>query len=64
VEGLAADDLGRSAIHSSVGRLTVSNLLNEWVFHDRNHIRQLLANTQALAWPVMGNSRRFTEQER
>jgi len=64
VVGLAADDLGRSAIHSSVGRLTVSNLLNEWVFHDRNHIRQLLANTQALAWPVMGNSRRFTEQER
>ncbi len=26
----------------------------------RNHLRQLLANTQAAAWAHMGNARRFT----
>jgi len=64
VVGLGSDALDRSAVHSLVGRVTVSDLLNEWVFHDRNHIRQLLANTQARAWPGMGNARRFTELER
>ena len=34
-----------TAIHAGVGRVTVRNLLGEWVFHDRNHIRQLLANS-------------------
>jgi hypothetical protein len=35
-------------------------LLREWCFHDRNHVRQLLTVVQARAWPVMGNTRRFT----
>jgi hypothetical protein len=38
----------------------VSDLLHEWVHHDRNHFRQLLANVQAAAWPHMGNARRFS----
>jgi hypothetical protein len=64
VEGLQPDDLDRFAIHDRVGRVTVSDLLHEWVFHDRNHIRQLLANAQARAWPAMGNARRFSHPDR
>ena len=42
-----------------VGFLSVRDLLHEWVHHDRNHIRQMLANVQAFAWPHMGNGQRF-----
>jgi hypothetical protein len=44
--------------------VTVRDLLHEWVFHDRNHIRQILANAQARAWPSMGNTRRFSHPDR
>ena len=64
VRSLDASDLRRTAVHAAVGRVTVSDLLHEWVFHDRNHIRQLLANTQARAWPAMGNARRFSHPDR
>jgi hypothetical protein len=64
VRGLEPDQLRRAAVHSAVGRVTVSDLLHEWVFHDRNHIRQLLANAQARAWPAMGNTRRFSHPDR
>ncbi len=60
VEGLRDEDLERTAVHAAVGRVTVSNLLGEWVFHDRNHLRQLLANTQSRAWVGMSNTRRFS----
>ena len=64
VERLAPGDLERFAVHDRVGRVTVRNLLHEWVFHDRNHIRQMLANAQARAWPAMGNTRRFSHPDR
>jgi len=64
VDSLRGGDLGRHAIHDVVGRVTVLDLLHEWVFHDRNHIRQLLANAQARAWPAMGNTRRFSHPDR
>jgi hypothetical protein len=64
VEGLGPDDLQKSAIHAVVGEVTVQNLLHEWVFHDRNHLRQLLANAQSRAWPAMGNARRFSHPDR
>ena len=64
VDGLRHEHLDRYAIHAVVGRVTVRNLLHEWVFHDRNHIRQLLANSQARAWPAMGNARRFCHPDR
>jgi hypothetical protein len=44
--------------------VTVRDLLHEWVFHDRNHLRQILANGQARAWPAMGNARRFSHPDR
>src|SRR5689334_24054585 len=64
VESLAETDLERWANHDRVGRVTVRNLLHEWVFHDRNHVRQILANGQARAWPAMGNTRRFSHPDR
>ena len=53
-------DLG-PGIHPQVGELRVGDLLAEWVHHDRNHTRQLLANTQLRVWPQMGNARRFID---
>lgn len=61
VAGLGPADLRRGGQHPKVGFLTVGDLLHEWVHHDRNHIRQILANAQAFAWPHMGNARRFSQ---
>jgi hypothetical protein len=60
VAGLRTADLARGGRHPKVGRLEVSELLHEWVHHDRNHLRQMLANTQAATWAQMGNAQRFT----
>jgi DinB family protein len=60
VAGLGASDLLRSGRHPVVGELTVADLLQEWVHHDRNHARQMLANVQAYAWPHMGNAQKFS----
>jgi len=63
VDGLHHGDLGRAGRHPTVGRLSVADLLAEWVHHDRNHHRQILANVQAYVWPHMGNARRFSRPE-
>jgi DinB superfamily len=60
ISGLRPADLQRAGIHPEVGELRVADLLAEWVHHDRNHVKQLLANTQARVWPQMGNAQRFT----
>ncbi|HKF19205.1 MAG TPA: DinB family protein [Candidatus Dormibacteraeota bacterium] len=57
---LRPEDLERGGDHVTVGYLTVRDLLHEWVHHDRNHLRQVLANVQAYVWPQMGNARRFS----
>ena len=61
VAGLQSSDLDRAGIHERVGRLTVNELLHEWVHHDRAHLRQILANVQAYVWPEMGGAQAFTE---
>lgn len=53
------DQLMRAGAHPEVGSLTVDDLLHEWVHHDSNHLRQVLANVQAYVWPKMGNAQRF-----
>jgi hypothetical protein len=63
VRTLTVADLARSGRHPDVGPLRVDELLGEWVHHDRNHIRQLLAVTQARVWGQMGNARRFSLEE-
>ncbi len=60
VRGLKAADLKRGGQHPEVGWLRVADLLHEWVHHDRNHIKQILSNVQAWAWPHMGNAQKFT----
>jgi predicted nucleic acid-binding Zn ribbon protein len=46
-------------VHPKVGELRVRDLLQEWVHHDRNHTRQLLAIQQERVYPHMGNSQKF-----
>jgi hypothetical protein len=63
VRSLRPEDLSRSGVHPEVGELRVDELLGEWVHHDRNHVRQMLAVTQARIWDQMGNAQRFSLQE-
>ena len=63
VRSLVAADLERSGMHPEVGPLRVDELLGEWVHHDRNHVRQMLAVSQARVWDQMGNARQFSLQE-
>lgn len=59
LRSLREDQLMRSGEHPRVGSLTIDALLHEWVHHDTNHLRQVLANLQAYVWPKMGNAQRF-----
>jgi hypothetical protein len=59
VEGLGVSDLSRAGTHEIVGRVTVRDVMHEWLHHDRNHFRQIQANIQAFVWPTMGNCQRF-----
>jgi hypothetical protein len=63
VRTLTEKDLARSGIHPDVGPLRVDELLGEWVHHDRNHVRQMLAVTQVRVWAQMGNARRFSLED-
>jgi hypothetical protein len=56
---LGPADLEKSGVHPKVGVLRVRDLLQEWVHHDRNHTRQLLAVQQERVYPHMGNAQRF-----
>jgi len=60
VRSLGPEDVSRVGRHPDVGDLRVDEVLSEWVHHDRNHIRQLLAVTQARVWGQMGNARTFS----
>ncbi|MBA2371600.1 MAG: DinB family protein [Candidatus Limnocylindria bacterium] len=59
VRSLRPAELARWGTHPKVGRLTVRDLLHEWVHHDRNHARQLLAIAQERVYPHLGNSKGF-----
>jgi len=59
VRSLGPGDLGKGIEHPKAGRLTVRDLLHEWVHHDRNHTKQLLALAQERVWPHMGNAQSF-----
>jgi hypothetical protein len=63
VRSLRPEQMARGGLHPQVGRLTVDELMHEWVHHDGNHLRQALGNVQAYVWPKMGNARRFTRPE-
>jgi hypothetical protein len=63
VRTLQPSDLDRAGRHPEVGELRIGELLGEWVHHDRNHVRQLLAVTQDRVWAQMGNAQRFSLAE-
>ena len=47
--------LGRAGLHSAIGKITISDLLNEWAFHDLGHIKQISELYRAAAYyPRMG----------
>jgi DinB family protein len=60
VRSVTSEQLARPGSHPEVGRLTVGELLHEWVHHDDNHLRQALANVQAYVWSRMGNAQNFS----
>jgi hypothetical protein len=60
VAALRPEDFGRVGRHPLVGDLSVRDVLQEWVHHDRNHLKQILSNVQAYAWPHMGNAQKFS----
>jgi hypothetical protein len=64
VGGLRPADYARGGHHPSVGYLRVGDLLHEWVHHDRNHVRQMLANVQTYVWPHLGSAQRFSQPGR
>jgi DinB family protein len=59
VRSLKPADLDRRGIHPKVGELRVRWLLQEWIYHDRNHTKQLLSIAMERVWPHMGNSQKF-----
>ena len=61
VRSLSPEQLARPGSHPQVGRLTVGEILHEWVHHDDNHLRQALANVQAYVWSRMGNAQNFSK---
>ena len=61
VRSLAPADLGRVGMHPKVGPLRIDEILGQWVHHDRDHVRQALAVTQARVWGQMGATRTFDE---
>jgi hypothetical protein len=60
VRSLKPEHLSRGGTHPRVARITVEDLLHEWIHHDGNHLRQAFANVQAYVWPNMGNAQRFS----
>jgi hypothetical protein len=62
VATLRPEHLARSGRHPKVGVLHIGDLLHEWVYHDRNHLRQMLANVQAFVWPHLANAQRFSSE--
>ena len=60
IRSLTQDQLARGGMHPQVARITVGEIIQEWVHHDANHIRQALANVQDYVWPAMGGTQRFS----
>jgi hypothetical protein len=54
VSSLNEIDLGRGGWHPDAGYLTVKDLVNEWIYHDMDHIRQITDVIQRYIWDHMG----------
>jgi hypothetical protein len=56
---LKGEELNRRGVHPKIGAISVGNLLNEWIYHDLNHLRQIEANVQRFLWDHLGNMQQF-----
>ncbi len=63
IRSLGPAALARIGLHPQVGEVTVSEIVHEWVHHDREHLGQLLELTRRLVWPAMGNARFFSDPD-
>lgn len=61
VSALKPEQMSLAAEHPEVGGLSISDVVHEFVHHDRNHVKQILSNVQAFVWPHMGGAQRFSE---
>ncbi len=62
LRGLTPDVLTRTGRHEKLGIITVSDLLNEWAFHDLGHIRQIIEILRSYRYyPRMGAFRSIYE---
>jgi hypothetical protein len=52
-------ELQRGGVHPTVGHLHIGNLLHEWVYHDMNHMRQIVGNVQGFLWEHLGTMQQF-----
>jgi len=59
VEALPRGALDRVGIHQKLGTIGVRELLNEWLYHDLNHLNQINRNLQAALWPELGAMQGF-----
>ncbi len=59
VLALKPEQLARSGQHPVVGQLSIQDLLYEWIYHDRNHLKQIESNILAWYWPQLGNAQGF-----
>ena len=59
VAGLSSADLQRGGWHPDIGFVRVDELLHEWVYHDRDHIQQMMKNIQAYTWENLGATQKF-----
>jgi hypothetical protein len=51
---------GRAADHSTIGKVTIDDLMNEWAFHDLGHIRQITELFRSRAfYPRLGAFQQF-----
>jgi hypothetical protein len=60
LEAVTVTELAHRGRHPKVGSLSIGEVVNEWVHHDRNHLRQILANVQAYVWSQMGATQGFS----
>ncbi|NQV07548.1 DinB family protein [bacterium] len=61
LRSLTPDDLTMTGIHPDIGEVAIADIIQEWVFHDRDHLKQMLENTRKMVWPHLGATRRFSE---
>jgi hypothetical protein len=61
ISGLDVAACAGTGFHPVVGELSAWDLLHEWIYHDREHLAQILRVTRSLVWPAMGNARRFSD---